>query len=257
MKLRSVYLLLLSALFFASCDTEDDNLNDGNANVTILLADQPGMYESVWIDIESVSVQMEDSGWIDLPATAAGIYDLLELQNGIDTVLGTTQVPSGRLNQIRLILGTDNQVELIGGITEELIVPSGSTSGIKLNVHEELSSGVNYSFTLDFDASRSIVVQGNGQYRLKPVIRVFSNAESGAIDGYIDPAGTANYIWTVDAGGDTIGSIPEISGYFLLGGLDAGQYDVAVEAQIGFTDTTITGVNVQIGSITHLDTLAL
>ena len=56
-----------------------------------------------------------------------------------------------------------------------LKTPSGQESGLKVQVHQEVTGGILYRLTLDFDAGRSIVKAGNsGKYLLKPVLRIFS-----------------------------------------------------------------------------------
>lgn len=47
--------------------------------------------------------------------------------------------------------------------------------------------GIEYKLWLDFDAGRSVVEIGNGNYILKPVIRIYSEATSGAIKGSVLP----------------------------------------------------------------------
>ena len=60
-----------------------------------------------------------------------------------------------------------------------LTTPSAQHSGLKLNVHAELTEGITYKILLDFDAARSIVKTGSGAYNLKPVIRTITEATSG------------------------------------------------------------------------------
>ena len=43
-----------------------------------------------------------------------------------------------------------------------LTTPSAQHSGLKLNVHAELTEGITYKILLDFDAVRSVVKTGSG-----------------------------------------------------------------------------------------------
>ena len=54
-------------------------------------------------------------------------------------------------------------VRSIGGVSQD-------ESGLKLNVHQDLAAGQFYTLVIDFDASLSVVDEGNGSYRLKPVL---------------------------------------------------------------------------------------
>lgn len=149
----------------------------GNGAVKINLTDAPGDYLQVNIDIKQVRIHIADDsssndGWIDLP-TRAGIYDLLKLQNGIDTtVVDSTVVPSGKVSQIRFVLGPDCSVMTKDSVLHDLKVPSGEQSGLKINVHRDIPAGQTLHVLLDFDADKSIHQKGNGDFSMKPVIRI-------------------------------------------------------------------------------------
>src|SRR5690606_28746613 len=102
--------------------------------------------------------------------TQSGMYNLLDFQNGLDTLIAPPQqIPSGQISQIRLILGANNYV-VVAGVVHPLELSSQDESGLKLNLHSMIDANVEYLIMVDFDASQSIVVQGNGSYRLKPVL---------------------------------------------------------------------------------------
>ena len=149
----------------------------GKGAVKIHLTDAPGDYLKVNIDIKQVRIHIADDstsndGWIDLP-TNAGIYDLLELQNGIDTtVVDSTIVPAGKVSQIRFILGPNCSVQTKDSVYHDLKVPSGEQSGLKINVHRDIPQGQTLHILLDFDADKSIHQKGNGEFSMKPVIKI-------------------------------------------------------------------------------------
>ncbi|MDX5326162.1 MAG: DUF4382 domain-containing protein [Bacteroidota bacterium] len=247
------FVLIGSALAFTSCkdDNPVSNPNDP-AQVRVMMTDAPGDYDSVFIDVQEIHLN-GPNGWQKQAVAYPGIYNLLDLSNGIDTLLINTTMPAGRLQEIRLVLGPNNSV-VVDGMTYPLTTPSAQQSGLKLKVMEDLAAGVTYEFTLDFDAQRSIVETGNGSYILKPVIHVITAGTTGAIDGIADPANAAKYAYAV-SGTDTVGTTPDTTGYFLIGGLAAGSWDVTLEADSGYTDQTINAVNVVNGQVTHLDTI--
>jgi hypothetical protein len=109
-----------------------------------------------------------DNGWIDLN-TNAGIYNLLQLQNGVDTLLATGTLQAGTVKEVRFILGTQNRV-VASGISYPLTIPSGSESGLKLKVNKNLNATIE-TLLIDFDAALSIRLEANG-YKLRPVLKV-------------------------------------------------------------------------------------
>jgi hypothetical protein len=163
--------LIAGSLFFASCKKDKDM----NGNMSVQLTDAPGNYQQVNVEILKVRVNVDaasgNSGWYDLP-TNSGIYNLLALQNGLDTtIVNTAQIPAGNVQQMRLVLGTHNTI-MVDSIVQPLDVPSGSESGIKLVGGISVPGNSNVTVLLDFDANQSIVDGGNGNYHLKPVVQV-------------------------------------------------------------------------------------
>ena len=101
-------------------------------------------------------------------------YGILIFYNwlyGANAVLGDTSLSAGKYTQILLIV-EDGSYVVDGGVKNNLIIPSGSQSGIKLNHSFDIEGGNLYEFYLDFNVDKSIIITGNGQYKLKPVIRV-------------------------------------------------------------------------------------
>ena len=99
--------------------------------MSVSMRDAAGPYQQVNVEVLRVRVHMNNTGWIELP-THAGIYNLLALQNGVDTtIVNTTQFPAGEIDQMRLVLGTHNSV-MADNIVYAMSVPSGEESGIKL-----------------------------------------------------------------------------------------------------------------------------
>lgn len=146
-----------------------DEMEPGSARISVRLHDMPVDFDSVKVEITGVRIHSDENGWQDLNAQA-GVYDLLELQNGVDTLLVPFQeIPVGHISQVRFILGSNNHV-YIGGAEFPLLMSSQDESGLKINVHQELEADVNYTLVADFDAGQSILQQGEGSYRLKPVI---------------------------------------------------------------------------------------
>jgi Domain of unknown function (DUF4382)/Carboxypeptidase regulatory-like domain len=250
-----VYVFVL-AVHISACNSDDNS----NARLEIRLTDAPCDYDEVNIDIQEVNVHTStdntESGWKSL-AIKPGVYDILKLTNGLDTLLGSIELPAGRISQIRLVLGDNNTIK-VDGVTKELSTPSAQQSGLKLNVQADLIAGIVYSITLDFDAARSIVEKGNGGYSLKPVIRALSEATSGAITGVALPLEADPAVFAVNMSGDTVATAyTNDAGGFLLRALEPGTYTVKFGPKDGFEATEKTDVAVSIGSVTDIGVVTI
>lgn len=225
-----------------------------------MLVDSPAGFDEVNIVVTRVEVHRagsdSTSGWFVINNDTA-TYDLLRLRNGASVVLGNSSLDAGSYSQLRLIIGTGSNV-VVDGVTYPLEIPSGDQTGVKLNHSFEIQSGSIYELLLDFDAQRSIVLTGNGQYKLKPVIRVVPVVISGTITARINPISAAGYVYAI-SGADTISTIAEpITGSFKLMALLQQTYRVEVfSANTAFNDTTINNVVVIAKQNTDLGTINL
>jgi len=251
---KKIPILVIAALIITliiSCSKVNDK--DNLSKITFHLTDAPAVYDKVNIDIVGIQVIINDS-IIDLE-TQSGVYNLLDFVNGKDTLIVEQEIPFGMLSQIRLLLGDNNNL-MIGEDPFDLKTPSAQQSGLKLNVHQEFLPGVAYEYTIDFDAGKSIVKTGNGEYILKPVIKVFSEAVSGTIEGVILPANARPMIYAISELDDTSSTFSDtLSGRFMFRGLSEGKYDLDFIPLTPFNDTTLKDISVQTGSVTKLDTL--
>jgi hypothetical protein len=249
---RILVIISVFALAFISCDKDNTNL-EGKAMLSLKLTDAPATYDKVNIEIIGLQVIINDS-IIDMDVEK-GIYNLLDLVNGKDTLIADQEITAGKLSQIRLILGDNNSL-IEGQASFDLKTPSAQQSGLKLNIHADLSQGIAYEYTIDFDAAKSIVETGNGKYILKPVLRVFTNAVSGAIKGVVYPVKAKPWIYAISAQMDSIStSADTVSGNFMFGGLPAGKYKLSFLPQDPYADTTLQNISVTDGTVTKLDTM--
>jgi len=249
----SILTISVFAIVLSSC-SKNDNEQKGKAHLTISMTDDPANYDAVYIDVQAVELTGEDGNNFDLDVVP-GIYNLLDLSNGIDTIIATGDIDAGTIQQIRLILGDDNSV-VVDGTSYPLETPSAQESGLKLQVHDEFEAGVSYGILLDFDAAKSIVQEGNGTYKLKPVINVIDFAVSGSIKGIVLPIEAHAYVQAV-AGNDTISTYANEDGAFLIQGVPAGTYTVHIIPMLPFLEVTVDNVEVTIGNITDIGTISL
>lgn len=238
-------LALLALLFLSGCKPKDPK---DPAHVKISMTDAPGAYDAVYVDVQAVEIT--GAGGTVTLNTTAGIYNLLDLANGTDTLIAEGDLAAGKVEQIRLILGSNNSV-VVNGTTYPLSTPSAQQSGLKLQVHQTFEPGVEYAILLDFDANQSIVTQGNGGYSLKPVIRTVDVALGGSIRGSVTPIG-ALVIAQAITGTDTFSSVTNANGEFLIGGLAAGTYSVVLTPPTPLIPVTISNVQVTAGANTNV-----
>ena len=247
------------ALFVFRC-SDSTSPETGQGQIKITMVDSPAEYDEINIVVTRVEVHRSGSdstnGWFVINNNTA-TYDLLRLRNGASVVLGNNYLDAGNYTQIRLIIGTGSNI-VVDGITYPLDVPSGEQTGIKLNHAFAIQSGVIYELMLDFDAGHSIVLTGNGQYKLKPVIRLVPKIISGTISGKINPVSAAGYVYAI-SGTDTIVTLAEpLFGSFMLMALPQKTYNVEIfSANAAYNDTTITNVTVVAQQNTDLGTINL
>ncbi len=161
--------LLIGTVAFNACKKSNTT-----STLQVRLTDAPTALQEVNVDIREVQVKFSDDslsndGWVTL-ATNARIYNLLGLQNGIDTVLATGVFSSSTVKEIRFILGPNNTVK-DNGVIYPLTIPSGAESGLKIKVKKYLGATLE-TLVIDFDAALSIKQEGPGDYKLRPVLKI-------------------------------------------------------------------------------------
>ncbi len=260
-KSYTVILVFAAAAFVAGCSSSPTS-SSGNGTFQINLVDSPGPFSAVNIVVDSVQAHVvtidSTSEWVTLNSTQK-TYNLLGLVNGVNAVMAKAVVPAGGYSQIRLFLGSGSNV-VVGSTSYPLTIPSGMRSGLKLNVDATIQSQITYVLTLDFNVNRSIISLGHlaaGNYILDPVIRVITTASNGAISGTVLPA-IAKPSITAFGPADTVTTVADSSGNFVVGYLSSGTYTLqVVPSDTTFNDTTLVNKTVYAGSTTKTGTITL
>jgi hypothetical protein len=253
-----IFAALISTILFFSCSKDSSSSNNGTAHLSMRLTDGPGVYDHIYLDIQQVVVTMSGSSAVTINVIHPGVYDLLEFKNGMDTLLAEAEIPAGTVEQMRLVLGTNNSI-VVDGISYPLTTPSAQESGLKLNFNTTFVANGSYNLWIDFDASKSILQTGNGSYKLKPVIRAYSALTDGRIKGYVLPLAAFTTVYAIN-GIDSFTAIPDaLTGYYRISGLPAASYNVVFDAALAtpYQDTTVMNVNVMYGVETNLGTITL
>jgi len=261
---KMIVFMGISVLFFGCSDSNNPVTSSGTTGIMkITMTDSPANYSQVNIVVDSVQAHIytgdSTSGWYTLnniPAT----YDLLTLVNGANAVIGQDTLPAGNYSQIRLYIGSGSNIVSNGQIYN-LKTPSGSQSGVKLNIHANIQAGFTYNLTIDFDANKSIVKTGsptNPKYILKPVIRTAATTTTGIISGTVSPDSVSTNVWAI-TGTDSSSSSTDITGGFKLLYLPPGTYDVVIAPKdtLAYRDSTITNIAVTASGTTNLGTIVL
>lgn len=263
-------LCLTGTLFFYACQKEvtgNTGIPEGKNKLSIYLTDAPGDYQKVLIDIQRIEVKLdtcrrnsdedeEQPGsdddhdvmqqhcqvWDTLPLNP-GVYDLLSLRNGIDTLLSSGFVLNGKIERIKITLGDNNSV-IVDSISHPLRLINNQHF-VFINIHkdhlDEISSN-NLELYLDFNVDRSIKFK-NGQYYLKPMLKPFGKHSFGEIEGKVRPV-NAHATIKVFNSTDTVFALPWKEGEFKVRGLREGTYSLLVNGANGYKDSTINNINV-------------
>ena len=265
MKLRKTLfgLTVLAAttlITFTSCNKENSSTGTGEkARLQVALTDDPGDYDAVFIDLQDVRINYStdtSEGWVSLPNVRKGMYNLLDLVNDKDTLLTEADIQPGKIEQIRLILGSNNYV-VVDSVKHMLTTPSAQLSGLKINIHQDLNEGITYKLLLDFDVAKSVHQTGNGKYMLKPVIRAIMQAVGGSIRGFVLPDSVRTSVIAIQ-GADTVASTYTLNGGYMIKGLNAGTYDLHfLPSDTLFANKVKAGVAVTSNAVTIVDTLRL
>ena len=255
--------LSLRFCFFSLCiaATSCSKNDKSTAQLQVRLVDNPALdVKAVWVDIKDIEIIVNGGGPVSLAGIHPGVYNLMELTNGKDTLLADALIPAGKISQLRLVLGDNNYVINSTGERIALKTPSAQQSGLKVQIHADLAGGMLYRLVLDFDAARSIVPVGNsGDINLKPVLRILSFLPSGgSISGVVLPGTTASAVYAIngtDTTAATFSTVP--GGGFLLKDIPAGNYQLYFVSMDPAYLPAQKNATVVLGQTTVVDTVSL
>lgn len=293
--------ITFAALFIAACSSSmNGTVSNGMGKVSVMVSDPAtcatpnGPFSHVYVTITDVQANVNtsagpnDSGWVDLTPslkTAPKQVDLLGLASNqcfLATLGDAQQLQAGTYQQIRIILASDSTSITSNSCTNgsancvqlskdssihTLNLSSEAQTGIKIPASQiaggglTVAAGKTTDLDIDFQTCQSIVQEGNGQYRLKPVLHAGEvSTVSASINGSVIDASTGKAVagtaWVAleqpDAGGvDRViqSTIANTDGTFVFCPLPAGNYDVVISGVRSadgalYAPTIITGVAV-------------
>lgn len=166
-------LLLMAGLVLAAGCDNSTPVQEQTSRVRVLLTDAPAddMVEANVV-IERVELINADDEAL-LLADEPQPYNLLALQGGVTVLLADLEIPDGTYHKVHIVVNEEAHVVYADGSTEDLKVPSGSQTGIKLHLPSIDVDADLLEVTLDFDLASSFVKRGNSGkgYIFKPVIK--------------------------------------------------------------------------------------
>ena len=252
------FLIFIISVIFISC-AKNESTAKGQSRLQVFLADDPGDYEEVLIDVLDIQVNVtgEAGSWQSLAGVNAGVYNLLKLVNDQDTLLADASIPSGRIYQLRLILGPENYVKVHGSMIK-LNTPGDQQSGLKMNIQQNVGNGTVYKILLDFDVARSIVASGDGNYDLKPTIRTIFESVGGSFRGWVNPKGFPTVIYAIQGTDTIVSTFTGNDGGYIIKGIAQGSYSVYFNPSDSvYKDSLLSGIDVVNKEVTNLDTMLL
>lgn len=147
----------------------------------------PSGTESILITFDEVSVHRPGGGWTSLPlAQTPYTIDLLQFSDGTTTdLVPPAELLSAKYTQVRI--GVTDAFITINGVDYPVEIPSENLKTDKEFDFEVVGGGA-VDLTVDFDLSQSIVVTGQDNYKLKPVLHLNETQEAGTVVGKISHA---------------------------------------------------------------------
>jgi len=277
--------LLLFACNKNNSSSNDPNIPPGKSKVGIYMMDAPVEFSKVLIDIRQVAVlvdsadkqgdddrddQWDDSycGWHrtrenkstfwDTLDITPGVYDLLQLRNGVDTLLASGLIPTGKILKVKITLGADNTI-YTDSTTHYPLEVFGPHPYFTVNVRRvdvSAASGNDFKLWLDFNLERSVFFW-NGEFLLKPYIVVFNDQVQAKLKGQVSPRKKVALI-TAFSNTDTLYAVPDWSnGNYLIRNVPAGSYSIRFRGRDGYKDTTITNITVESGKTVKVPDVTL
>ena len=233
-KISALVLAVVAVVSFNACQKNGvDSLSQSSA-LSIFLTDGPGDFSKVLVEVKAVEVKLDTSmhkdddeygdthgdkdddrdddrrghdefGQWDTLQVTKGVYDLLSLRNGVDTLMAAGNI-KGKIRKIRITVG--NVTVIKDSVSYPVTMLSGLTNYLYVHIKDEhLDHNQGRSKVwVDFDISTSIVYV-NGKYYLNPRLKPFCDKNFGRVEGVVLPADAGVKV-TISNGTTTATAIP-------------------------------------------------
>lgn len=273
-------LMLVAGLLFLTTACQkmplDNQSNQSKlqqkGTVVLKLTDAPfpvSLVSKALVTIDKIEIRAADTvytaggdtilpgGFITL-ATDTQQFNLLDLQNGLTADMVKMEIGVGTYDFIRMHV-VSSKIILADGTEFAMKIPSGMQSGLKIKLDPPLvvEDGTVNEILVDFNLSKSFIVQGNMMskhgikgFLFKPVIRAQCQVHGGSIWGTVTETG-ATVVPEAEVkvlAADTVFSsaLTTADGKYGLVGIPVGNYRMVCEKE-GYvsSDTVDVVVNAQ------------
>lgn len=260
------------------------NIPKGESQLSVYMTDAPVQYDSVLINVQMVVVEVDtsttqntpdnprqwDNDWCgvgrgpsnksviwDTLTITPGLYNLLALRNGTDTLLSSSLITTGKILKIKILIGSGNEV-FVDSTAEYPLVVFGPSPWFTINVSRtDVATVTNNELQLwlDFNLNRSIFFW-TGTFYLSPYIVVFNDHVMAKIEGTVLPHGAGALVEAIN-GSDTLYAIPWYSGQYEIRNVPTGTWSLTFKGDNGYQDTTISNIAVDSMKVVQVPTVTL
>jgi hypothetical protein len=285
MRFRLLLAIALVTLSVATACYQTDAVGPLNSKgvTRVLLTDAPFPFDSVThVNVYVVRVDattnpdttVQDSGWVTVAAPHK-VFDLLALQQGTTTIVGSGELSAGAYKALRVVINADSSSIVWSG-NIPAAVDWQEWNGPEVPLYALVESPVavpqeGADIVIDFDVGRSFLYDyfGVKEFVLTPWLRAVNAAATGAVAGTVtsnlygptQPLQNVNVTvyqgdslqsfatWTTVATGHT-----DAQGHYRIAYLRPGTYTVRFEEPIipALRPATRTSVTVTRGGTTSL-----
>lgn len=260
------------------------NIPKGKSQLSVYMTDAPLQYDSVLVNIQQVLVEVDtstkqsdpddahqwDDDWCgegrgpsnksviwDTLNITPGLYNLLALRNGTDTLLSSSLITTGKILKIKILIGSGNEV-FIDSTAEYPLVVFGPSPYFTINVSRTDVANVTNNelkLWLDFNLNRSIWFW-SGTFYLRPYIVVFNDQVTAKLEGTVLPRGAGALVEAIN-GSDTLYAVPWQSGQYEIRNVPTGTWNLTFKGDNGYQDTTIDNIVVDSMRVVQVPTVTL
>ncbi|MFO8010317.1 MAG: DUF4382 domain-containing protein [Dehalococcoidia bacterium] len=130
-----------------------------------------------------------DAGWMPLTVSGSNPFELLQYQDGLDMLLATDEMETGKYTQIRMAVSKVEIHYLDGESNEPQVVEAEIPSGkLKFVRPFDVLAGGTTVLSFDFVADESVIFTGSGKVIFKPVIKLDISYEDSNAEPTQTPA---------------------------------------------------------------------
>lgn len=212
-RLLKIYGVALAAGAITACSGGGGDAVGSDGTLSLQLSDASvDDVTEIWVEFTGIRLQPRSGATIEIEYDSPLSVDMLTLTGGnTESLLNDEIVPAGAYNWMELQVSAefdsvyDSYVMTETGGQEEIRVPSGSQSGLRLVSPFTITADQETSFLIDWDMRRGLVQapgQGSG-YLLRPAFRVIDMTEFGTLSGTVAMSVVTDGSCTNDLSADT------------------------------------------------------